>query len=928
MELRWLESVQLPFFHQSPVSGFLRTLLKLSGKKSEHIAIHTPESGETNYHQGDSYTFYIIHCGENLTLMQAVFLLFSQLPASAYQAQCKGLMQDNIELVAIRDALSGQLLAEPAAAGVIDWASLTEQIGMWRELSPYQVTLEFISPTRLLVSKTQTHTGHHIKSRLCKTNQQISAELLFSRIFDTVASVAQQLDAFDRRPTRTAPPAIEITEKQLFWADTFYQSADKFAKEMGGLLGLVSVALPPLTDDEWLILILGQYLGIGQNRRFGTGRYRLMTQDGETMMPALSRSRTLLQRVINYSSLEHSWQHEFHKLNDEQQALEQQRSDLPEMLQQVLHHDYWPAPLTPWLMQEQGRKERLILLAEFNDKVLHKTISLWLGASLDQLYSKTSYGYRKGYSRLSAKDRIINRIRAGYVYAVDADIRDFFPSVEQSRVLNRLSALYGADPLWTLVERFLSAPIRRQHLPAGYEDYERTGLDLGNSLSPVLANLMLDHLDAVMESLGYELIRYADDFLVLTKSRDKAQQALHMIEEILTAQGFALNHEKTRIRHFSEGIHFLGYLFVNDLVIEAKEVNTTQISAPAVGRQNQPSPPPLKTEKEAKQLFYQQIKGQTLCVVGEHCVLHLAKHRLVVNREDDVVADLPISQLDTVVLFGHHQITTQALTAAMGQGIHIYFCSHSGKYEGVASLHAGNPELYLQQVVYFKNQTTQLRFVKSLVTAKLRSQKEVLRRRDLSFDPIDKLLQQLTHAKAIDECLGIEGYAAKQYWGQLKLNLGEEWHFTHRQKRRAQDPVNSMLSYGYSLLYSHVDSLIRTVGLSPANGGYHQARGTHSALASDLMEPFRYIVDRSVFTLINTGQIKPADFYEKGGVCWLDKAARKKYTGYLMDQLQKPQFTDPDGEKRSVLDQIVQQNHNLLQAIIGEADEFYPWQPR
>ncbi|WP_028302067.1 CRISPR-associated endonuclease Cas1 [Oceanospirillum beijerinckii] len=925
VNLRWRESVQMPFFHQAVVTAFVRTLLKSSHKQFFQLALHTPESGKTDYEAEDTYTFYINQFGDNFRQIETLFGLLDALPRSAQQAGCYGLMADNIELTSIRDALSGELLADPQHAGVIDPESLQAQAEAFQNYSPWQVQLEFISPVRLKPLNPDGEKRKNSKT-LCQNGEQVCHELLFNRVFDACATLQQQLFEHQDRATRPLPPEAWVKDSDLFWADAFYQGQERNAKELSGLLGSITLALPPLSDEQWQMLILGQYTGIGENRRFGCGRYRLLTQDGQCLMPELTRSNPLIQEAITLNELEESWHHEFDKLTDEHKAWEQSRENLPDTLYRCWHLDYWPELLHPRLLQQAGKKERLLLLPPFPDKVIHKTISRWLSDSLDQLYSKSSYGYRKGYSRLGAKDRIIHLVRKGYKYALDADITDFFPSVNTNRILGRLAALYGQDPLWQLLERFLHCQIDRQNLPAGYEHHVNQGLNLGTSLSPVLANLMLDHLDSVLNNMDYELVRYADDFLVLCKHKQQAEDARVLIEQLLKQHDLQLNAEKTKVRSFASGIYFLGYLFINDTVIPAKGEHKPKNRPPEVLL---PKFDPADSDNpNGTHLFYQDMAQQTLCLTGDNAFITLDQHRWVIEKKDEVVADIPIKHLSTVVLFGKHQITTQALTQAMEQGVSIHFASGFGRYQGCASQIEHNPGFHLQQAAHFSQPENQLDFARALVAARIRSQKEVLRNRKVNEPGLDQALEKLKRITTLDQCLGTEGNATKLYWEAFRSQIPDDWEFTHREKRHAKDPINSMLSFGYSLLYSHTDSLLRSKGLFPTLGGYHQSRGTHSALASDMMEPFRYLVERAVLSTIKTGQIKRNQFFINKGQCWLDKNARQFWCRYLVDQLQKPQFTDPEGKKRSALDQIQQQNHNLKQWINGDIERFAPWQPR
>lgn len=924
VNLCWLEPVNLPFFHQAVITAFIRTLLKQTDHAFYQLAIHTPESGRTQYQTHDRYSFYITQFGDDLSLIEQLFFLLDRLPTSAEQAGCRGHISNNIALLSIKDALTEQLLAEPQHAAYIDHASLQAQVALWQEHAFDQLTIRFISPLRIKQQKQQRQGIKSTDGQLCRSQTDISGELLYCRIFDACANLCQQLTPSAPRLVREAAPQLAILDADLFWADGFYRAPGSKpqirAKAIGGLLGEASLYLPELTPQQWLLLVLGQYVGIGANRRFGCGRYRLLNQQGESLTPLFGRAEPLTETIFNYADMQEDYQHELAKLSAAQQTQQQQQTELLPLQEQLLNGQHWPQPLTPRLLNKPGKKPRLLLLPGFEDKLIQKTLSSWLSDSLDSLYSANSYGYRRGRSRLGAKEKIQTLIRSGYRYVLDADIRDFFPSVETPRILSRLLCLYGPDPVWEILRRQLHAPIHQQLLPEGYEQHQQTGLNLGTSISPVLANLMLDHLDSVLTELDYQLIRYADDFMVLCKQRSQAEAALKLVTELLAQHGLQLNQRKTKIRSFASGVEYLGYLFINDMVVETK--------AKPAAQPLKLKPRQTKLPGNQQQLFFQQADKQTLCVAGDHAVIKLHQQRLAVERNSETLSETPLAHLECVVLFGPHQITTQALTKAMQCDVPVYFADRFGHYQGCAAAIAHNPAKHLQQAAHFSQHSNRLQFAQALVAARIRSQKEVLRSRKVNCPALNQALEQLTQAHSTEQCLGIEGHAAAAYWQAFAQLLPEPWQMPGRDKRHPKDPINSLLSFGYSLLYAHTDSLLRSQGLYPTLGGYHHARGTHSALASDLMEPFRYLIERSLLSCIKRGQIRPEQFWFKGKQCYLNQEARRFWLRQLIEQLQKPQLTTGTGEKYSALQLLQQQNRNLLSWLQDENQPFIPWQVR
>lgn len=134
--------------------------------------------------------------------------------------------------------------------------------------------------------------------------------------------------------------------------------------------------------------------------------------------------------------------------------------------------------------------------------------------------------------------------------------------------------------------------------------------------------------------------------------------------------------------------------------------------------------------------------------------------------------------------------------------------------------------------------------------------------------------------------LGLEGSGSAAYYGVLGMLLRGDWVFQGRVKRPPTDPVNALLSFGYTVLINQVLSLVCAVGLDPAVGVLHQPGFGKPALALDLVEEFRpIVVDSVVITMINTGQITPADFAESLGAYRLHDEPRKQFLTKLEERL-------------------------------------------
>lgn len=1006
VNLRWLETGEMPFFHQPLVNAFMRHLLGSPENYEQCWAIHTPESGQLHYATGDWYRFYCIALPRSSTGVsdstnsafgyssQAQFFdQLSKLPNGDFVHKMRGQFGGHFELVSIRDALTQQSLGSPEQAMQIDEGTIEHEAQQWCALQPKSLVLEFLSPIRLSMPKSRGKGEQGV----VRHPQQFDPNMLFMRLVQAIQQLhnvqtdKEQTDKEQankefkpqRLPFCEQPDwLLDNTSKstQLFWADCGYQSLQGENKTLGGLCGAIRLNLnTPLNLQQWQYLIVGQYLGIGLSRGLGFGRYRLITkahtkehlknQGSQSTLLPFTRANSLYQQIIAGERIHSVWQDELRKLSDKQRYQWQGEEAVTDLIQAVHQPDYayryQPQPLHPVLIDEETPKPRMLLLPAFRDKVLQKSASLWLGETLDSLYSYASYGYRKGRSRLTVKDKVQQAWREGYRWVVDADIRSFFQTVDINQLLHKLEALYGSDPLWALIQSWLNTPINRDKLPQGYEDFQLKGLPLGSAISPVLANLMLDDFDADMEDHQLQLIRFADDFIILCKTKEQAEHAMVKVQASLMESGFELNQNKTRITSFAKGFHFLGYFFFNDIVLESKPGQQETVDATT-------STPSKPVSSQGLQHHYylgeDNTTGVIVSIVGEVAYLHSAEHHLQVSRDDDVKADIPWSHINQILLFGAHQITTPALRKAMQLNIPVHFADGFGKYQGIAN--SAKPEtgqgLWLAQIAQFSDEERRLHFSRGLMRAKIASQYGLLRKRldnlrkhanrsskdqntltktrEALKSAIKKLEQaelEVGSTRNIEHLLGLEGRAAALYWQAFSLLVEDKWGFNSRNKNPPRDPVNALLSYGYSMLYSFVDTTIRSAGLYPWLGGYHHMRNDHKALASDLMEPFRFHIDNLVLTVINkyTATYHPESFKQQGNKVLMNTDIRKHWSHALLNLLQKPivqeyaNLTQPvedlelsESNANSILGEVMAQNQRLVRWIRNDVERFSAYQ--
>jgi RNA-directed DNA polymerase len=194
------------------------------------------------------------------------------------------------------------------------------------------------------------------------------------------------------------------------------------------------------------------------------------------------------------------------------------------------------------------------------DRVVQAALRHVLEPIFETEFAEQSYGFRPGRGAKDALRRVDTLLKAGHHWVVDADLKSYFDTIPHDRLLALVQARVADGRVLALVESFLRAGVLEE--AKGWKPTE-CGTPQGGVISPLLANLYLDPFDHQMTRAGWELVRYADDFVILCRSEGEAQAALSQVRAWVDEAGLTLHPEKTRIVNAAQpgGFDFLGYHF-------------------------------------------------------------------------------------------------------------------------------------------------------------------------------------------------------------------------------------------------------------------------------------------------------------------------------------------------------------------------------
>lgn len=242
------------------------------------------------------------------------------------------------------------------------------------------------------------------------------------------------------------------------------------------------------------------------------------------------------------------------------QAFERQLTETIRWLSEKLRTGtYTPQPIRRAHIPKLGTNEtRPLGIPTVRDRVVQAAVVNVIEPIFERDFAEHSYGFRPGRGCKDALRRVSQLLEEGYVHVVDADLKGYFDSIPHDRLMSRVKERIADGRVLRLIGDFLKADILDEMKRWTPEQ----GAPQGAVLSPLLSNVYLDPLDHLMARHGNEMVRYADDFVILCKTAEDAARALEMVKQWVAGNGLTLHPEKTRIVDSrTQSFDFLGYTF-------------------------------------------------------------------------------------------------------------------------------------------------------------------------------------------------------------------------------------------------------------------------------------------------------------------------------------------------------------------------------
>jgi len=231
--------------------------------------------------------------------------------------------------------------------------------------------------------------------------------------------------------------------------------------------------------------------------------------------------------------------------------------NLQALMRDLKTGSFEPSPLRRVFIPKNETEFRPLGIPAVRDRVAQEVVRRLLNPIFEPLFHPASFGFRQGRNCHMALEAVLELHGVGYSFVLDADIKGFFDNLSHQIIMQKVAERVADGNILRLVEKFLTSGVMEN----GVFKPTTIGTPQGGVISPLLANIVLNHLDWQLDRAGLRFVRYADDFVVLCQTPEQAKEALALVEQVLDGGlGLQLSREKTKVTSFGKGYAFLGFV--------------------------------------------------------------------------------------------------------------------------------------------------------------------------------------------------------------------------------------------------------------------------------------------------------------------------------------------------------------------------------
>jgi len=277
-----------------------------------------------------------------------------------------------------------------------------------------------------------------------------------------------------------------------------------------------------------------------------------------SLIDKLWRERTLYEAWLRVKANKGSAGSDHQSIQDFERHLERNIEKLGEELRTGT---YRPRPIKRVYIDKPGSREKRPLgIPAVRDRVVQAALRIVVEPIFERAFAPQSYGFRPGRGCKDALRKVDRLLKAGHTWVVDADLKSYFDSIPHHGLMDEVRRYIADGRILKLIEAFL-----KQDILDGLKLWApEEGTPQGAVISPLLANLYLHPVDTAVAEAEFEMVRYADDFVILCRSQQEAEAALALVRKLTEERGLALHPDKTRVVDVMKpvgGFDFLGYHF-------------------------------------------------------------------------------------------------------------------------------------------------------------------------------------------------------------------------------------------------------------------------------------------------------------------------------------------------------------------------------